>query len=165
MSMKKLMLFLLWMFCSTALFSQVYKLEPVFTGRIQMTYLSYWKQLEKQPGQEKTDTFSLWGYQLYHDSWDTGAYEVTYFKGNAAETYRFLQAIDAFAEKYENEDKVTTTISGVRVKTFNQMRFKYTLVFDRENKVVCKFTPKQWKNIRTQFESFCQTNQIRYNSR
>ncbi|MBO9594410.1 MAG: hypothetical protein J7599_16010 [Niabella sp.] len=163
--MKKLTLFLLWMFCATTLFSQVYKLEPVFTDRVQMTYLSYWKQLEGPPAQEKTDTFSLWGYQLYHDSWNTGAYEVAYFKGNATDSYHFLQAIDAFAEKYENEDKVTTIISGVRVKTLNQMLFKYTLVFDTDNKVVCKFTRKQWKNILAQFESFCQANQILYKSR
>lgn len=165
MSMKKLTLALLWMFCSTVLFSQVYKLEPVFTDRVQMTYLSYWKQLEGPPGQEKTNTFSLWGYQLYHDSWDTGAYEVAYFKGDAGEMHHFLRAVDAFSEKYENEDKVTTTIAGVRVKTLNQMRFKYTLVFDKDNKVVCKFTRKQWKNILTRFESFCQANQIPYNSR
>jgi len=157
-----MILSLLSVFFSTLLFSQVYKLESVFTDRIQMTNLSYWKPLEGKTGKEMPDTFALWGYHLYHDDWNTGPYEVEYFKGNAAAMHHLLQAIDAFAEKYENEDKVLTTIAGVRVKTLNQMRFKYTLVFDKENKVVCKFTRKQWRKILTDFEAFCKTNHISY---
>ncbi|MCD2425712.1 hypothetical protein LQ567_23210 [Niabella pedocola] len=164
MSMKKLTLFLLWMFCSTALFSQVYKLETVFSDRGRTDYLSYWKPLEGGAHQEKKDTFSLWGYHLYHDNWATGAYEVEYFKGSAAEMYHLLQEVAAFSEKYGNEDKVITEIKGLRVKTVNQLGFKYTLVFDKERKVACQFTQKQWKNILDLFASYCKTNQIGYSS-
>ncbi|SDC36297.1 hypothetical protein [Niabella drilacis] len=162
--MKKLTLSLLWIFCATVVSAQVYKLDPVFTDRNTLTYLSYWKLLDGKTGKEKTDTFSLWGYQLYHDDWSSGAYEVEYYKGNAAEMYQLLAAIVAFSGKYGNEDKVLTRIAGVQVKTLNQMKFRYTLVFDRENKVVCRFTQKQWKHILEAFETYCQTNRIRYDS-
>ncbi|WP_040679186.1 hypothetical protein [Niabella aurantiaca] len=163
--MKKLTLSLLWMFCSTMLFSQVYRLEPVFADRARTTYLSYWKLLEGSAGKEKPNTFSLWGYQSDKDNWATGTYEVEYFKGNAAEMYRLLKDINVFSEKYGDEDKVLTEIEGVRVQTFIRMGFKYTLVFDKENRSVCMFTRKQWKHILAQFESFCKTNQIGYERR
>ncbi|MBZ4190700.1 hypothetical protein [Niabella beijingensis] len=162
--MKRLILSVLFVCFCSSLFSQVYKLETVFSERGQTTFLSYWKQLDKESLKERKDTFSLWGYQLYHDSWASGAYEVEYFKGSAAAMYQLLREIDAFSEKYGNEDKVLTRIEGVQVKTLRQMGFRYTLVFDRENKVVCKFTQKQWKNILTDFETFCKTNGISYNS-
>lgn len=164
MSVKKLTLSFLWMFYSTALFAQVYQLESVFTDPGKTTFLSYWKQLEGGPGGEKTDTFSLWGYQFDKDNWATGTYEVEYFKGNAVEMYRLLQKVNAFSEQYGGKDNIVTEIEGARVKTFIRMGFKYTLVFDKQNKHGCLFTHKQWKNMQDRFESFCKTHQISYDS-
>lgn len=164
MSVKKWALSFLWMFYSTALFAQVYQLKPVFADLGKTTFLSYWKQLDGRAGGEVSDTFSLWGYKLDKDNWSTGTYEVEYFKGSATKMYRLLQQIDVFSEQYGSEDNILTAIEGVRVKTFIRMGFKYILVFDKENKYVCMFTHKQWKNMQARFESFCKTNQIGYSS-
>lgn len=163
--MKKLTLSLLSVFFSSLLFSQVYKQVTVFSDRSGENFLSYWKPLEGDTSRAGGPVFSLWGYQRYSDSWMSSAYEVEYFKGNAAAMRQFLQAVDAFSEKYEDEDKVVTFIAGVQVKTLNQKWLKYTLVFDRDNKVVCRFTRKQWKHILEAFDTFCKTNQISHESR
>jgi len=146
---------------SANLFSQTYKLETVFTDKATETYLSLWKVLEST-NNNQIDTFSLWGYQLYFDDWVNGAYEVEYYKGNAKETFLFLNQIIGFTEKYKEEDKVLTCISGVRVKTLKQLIFKYTLVYDKENKVVCKFNLKQWTEILSKFVSYCENQKIDY---
>jgi len=145
----------------TNLFSQIYKLETVFEEKATETYLSHWKLLEN-PNNSVVDTFGLWGYQLYHDSWITGPYEVEYFKGSAKEVFHFLKAINEFTDKYRNEDKVLTFISGVQVKTMKKLGFKYTLVYDTERKVVCKYNQKQWADILDKFVSYCSNQEIHY---
>ena len=146
---------------SANLFSQTYKLETVFADKVSETYLSHWKVLEST-NINQTDTFSLWGYQRYFDDWANGAYEVEYFKGDAKEIYVFLIKIVKFTEKYKEEDKVVTNISGVQVKTLKLFGFKYTFVFDKEHKVVCKFTLKQWTEILAKFVSYCENQKIDY---
>lgn len=158
--MKKLILFLTLCILSLNLFSQTYKLETVISDKVTETYLSYWRGLQST-SEQKIDTFSLWGYQLYSDDWSSGAYEVQYFKGDAAGMYGFLSNIVEFSKKYKKEDNVVTYINGVQVKTMNRASFKYTLVYDKERKVVCKFKAKQWEDIFNQFVSFCDKEQIK----
>lgn len=159
--MKKIILIAIVCIVSANLFSQTYKLETVFLDEISNTYLSHWKVLESS-NNNQADTFSLWGYQLYFDDWVNGAYEVGYFKGNAKEMYTLLTQINEFTEKYKNEDKVLTYILGVQVKTLKQFGFKYTLVYDKERKVVCKFTQKQWTGILDKFVLYCDNQKINY---
>ena len=146
---------------SANLFSQTYKLETVFSDKPSETYLSHWNVLESTDI-HPVDTFSLYGYQRYFDDWANGAYEVEYYKGSAMETYNFLNQIIGFTEKYKEEDKVLTTISGVRVKTLKLLWIKATLVYDRENKVVCQFNQKQWTEILAKFVSYCENHKINY---
>jgi len=156
-------IFLLAMCCiiSTNLFSQTYKLETVFEEKSTETYLSHWKLIEGSQD-SAIDTFSLWGYQRYNDSWVTSAYEVEYFKGDAKEVFNFLKNINGFTERYRDEDKVLTFISGVQVKTLKKLGFKYTLVYDKERKVACVYNQKQWANILDKFISFCDKQGISY---
>ena len=144
------------------LYSQTYKLETVFDENSTETYLSYWKVLEDSPS-AAPDTFSLWGYQRYSESWKINAYEVEYFKGDANETFKFLKDINEFTEKYRDEDKVLTFIAGVQVKTLKKLGLKYTLVYDKERKVVCVYNQKKWMDIFNKFISFCETHGIDYN--
>ena len=160
--MKRIILVAVVCIISSNLFSQTYKLETVFTDIVSETYLSHWKVIEST-NTNQVDTFSLWGYQRYFDDWVYGAYEVEYYKGNTKEIYIFLNQIIGFSEKYKEEDKVLTHISGVQVKTLKQRSFKYTLVYDKECKVICKFEQKQWKEILTKFESYCENQKINYN--
>lgn len=159
--MRKALLIVVVCIISANLFSQTYKLETVFSDKISNTYLSYWKILENT-NDARIDTFSLWGYQLYFDNWVDGAYEVEYFKGSAKEMHIFLTQIVAFTEKYNNEDGVLTYILGIQVKTVNKLGFKYTIVYDKERKVICKFTKKQWIEMNTKFVSYCENQKIKY---
>jgi hypothetical protein len=159
--MKRIILIAVICIISTNLFSQAYKLETIFSDKVTETYLSHWKVIESTKD-KNIDTFSLWGYQLYFDDWTKGAYEVEYFKGNAKEIFKFLTEINQFSEKYKNEDKILTHILGVQVKTMKQLGFKYTLVYDKENKVVCMFKQKHWLEMLTQFVSYCDEMNIDY---
>lgn len=149
----KLIILLSMVILSANTFSQTYELVKVFEDKSNQTHLSYWDEIEN-PNETVSRTFSLWGYQRYDESWLI-AYEVEYFKGDAMEMLRFLEAVAEFSEKYKDKDKVITTISGVKVKTIKQSPFKYTMVFDKENKVCCYFSAKQWGNIRDKFVAFC----------
>lgn len=159
--MKKIFLIAIICLISTNLFSQTYKLETVFSDKVlqTQTYLSHWKVLDND---SKVDTFSLWGYHLYFDDWTAGAYEVEYFKGNAKEMFDFLTKIIEFTNKYKDEDKVLTYISGVQVRTMKQLGFKYTFVFDKERKVACLFNEKQWADMRIKFELYCNKSNINF---
>lgn len=159
--MKRIILIAAVCIISTNLFSQTYKLETIFSDKVSETYLSHWKVIESTE-EKNINTFSLWGYQLYFDDWAKGAYETKYFKGNAKETFRFLTEINQFSEEYKNEDKVVTHIQGVQVRTMKQLGFKYTLVYDKENKVVCMFNQKQWQEMLNQFISYCDEMRIDY---
>ncbi|WP_139249672.1 hypothetical protein [Mariniphaga anaerophila] len=159
--MKKFLLIAVISTLSLNLFSQTFKLETVFSDKRTETYLSYWKPLDAD-FETGSQYFSLWGYQLYFDDWVNGAYETEYFKGSATETFNFLTEIIQFTEKYKHEDKIVTYISGVQIKTINQLGFKYTLVYDKERKVVCMFKQKQWEEILHQFESYCTKAGINY---
>lgn len=143
------------------LFSQTYKLESIFKDVATETYLSYWKVLENTDNNQN-ETFSLWGYQRYFDDWANGAYEVEYFKGNAKETYQFLNRVVAFTEKYKEQDMVLTNISGAQLKTLKVMGIKFTLLFDKERKTACKFNLKQWNEILAKFVSYCENQKIEY---
>lgn len=160
--MRKIVLLVCVGIISTHLFTQTYKLETVFSDA-QETYLSHWKVLEDLDNSQ-TDTFSLWGSKLYFDDWASGAYEVEYYKGSAKEVHQFLSEVIKFSEKYREEDKVITYISGVQVKTLKQLKLKYTFVYDRERKVVCFYNLRQWTDILNKFVSYCQYNQINYNN-
>lgn len=151
-------------FCliSVYFFSQTYKLETVFSDKISETYLSHWNVLEES-GPGKPELFSLWGYQRYYDNWANGAYEVEYFKGTAKETYQFLSQVVEFSRNYRDLDKVVTTISGVKVKTLRTLGYRFTLAFEKENKVACQFTLNQWNDFLTRFVVYCETREINYN--
>lgn len=159
--MKRKILVVIICIISANLFSKTYKLETVFTDKYTQTYLSHWKVLEST-NINKIDTFSLWGYQRYFDDWANGAYEVEYYKGNAKETYIFLNQIIEFTKKYKEEDKILTHISGVKVKTLKDLSFRYTLVYNNENKVVCKFNLKQLTEIMAKFIFYCENQKITY---
>lgn len=158
--MKKIVLLAAMCVVSTTLLSQTYKLETVFADKTSETYLSHWKVLETP--QQEAEKFSLWGYQRFSDSWAINAYEVEYFKGDAQATFNFLKGIIEFTEKYKNEGGVLTYLDGVQVKTLKEMGFKFTLVYDRERKVVCSFNQKQWTEILDKFVSYCKEHEINY---
>jgi hypothetical protein len=127
--------------------AQTYKQETVFTDNAPTkTFLSHLKNLESS-SPTKNDTFSLWGYQLYFDNRNAGTYEVEYFKGNAKETYQFLNQVVEFSNKYKDEENVLTNIMHVQVKVSKYFGFKYTLVYDRDRKVTCKLNQKQWISV------------------
>lgn len=138
---------------TTSLFSQTYKLETIFTDKNSETYLSYWKVLENT-NISQVDTFSLWGINKTH--------EVEYYKGNAKEIYVFLNQIIKFLEKYKEEDKVLTYISGVQVKTLKQMGIKYSLVYDKERKIFWTVYQKRWTEMLDKFVSYCENQKINY---
>ena len=147
---------------SANLFSQTYKLETVFSDNISdKIYLSHWKILEDENNMQ-IDTFSLWGYQNYFDSRDDGSYEVEYFKGNSKDVYKFINQIVNFSKKYKNEDNILTHISNIQVKISTYFGYKYTLVYDKEHKVVCKFTLKRWVDILTKYVAYCESQKINY---
>ncbi|MDP4203005.1 MAG: hypothetical protein Q8861_09930 [Bacteroidota bacterium] len=160
--MKKITLIALVCIVSANLFSQTYKLETVFSDNSSdKTYLSHWKLIENEK-QAQTDIFSLWGYQNYFESRDDGSYEVEYFKGNSKDVYQFLSSIVAFSEKYKNEDNIVTYISNVQVKISTYFGYKNTLVYDREHKVICRFTLKRWSEILAKYVSYCDNHNINY---
>ncbi|MTK53626.1 hypothetical protein [Paludibacter sp.] len=160
--MKKIILMALVCIVSANLFSQTYKLETVFFDNLSdKTYLSHWKLIENEK-QAQTDIFSLWGYQNYFDSRDDGSYEVEYFRGNSKEVYQFLSRIVAFSEKYKNEDNIVTYISNVQVKISTYFGYKNTLVYDKEHKVICRFTLKRWSEILAKYVSYCDNRNINY---
>ena len=159
--MKKTLLIAIITCLCAALSAQTYKLVPVFEDRYPETYLSHWKVLENA-GTAPADTFSLWGYHRYFDDLQKGTYEVSYFKGDARATYLFLKGVVDFSLQYRDQDKVQTTIAGVRVRTSKELSFRYTLVFDKENKVICMYNLKQWTEILKKMEDYCLLNKIAY---
>jgi hypothetical protein len=142
--------------------AQTYKQETVFTDNAPTkTFLSHLKNLESSSPTEN-DTFSLWGYQLYFDNRNAGTYEVEYFKGNAKETYQFLNQVVEFSNKYKDEENVLTNIMHVQVKVSKYFGFKYTLVYDRDRKVTCKLNQKQWIAMAASYVEFCDSQHIDY---
>ena len=158
--MKKIILTLVVYTIALNLFSQTYKLESVYPDRNAETYLSYMKVIDDSVNSE-ANNFVLWGYQFYNESW-LYAYEVEYFKGEAKDLFIFLTEIIEFTKKYKNEDSVLTFIKGVKVKTLNKMGFKYTLVYDKEFKVMCKFNQNQWEEMLEKFKLVCENKGILY---
>lgn len=138
---------------SANLFSQTYKLETVFTDRNSETYLSHWKVLENT-NTNQVDTFSLLGITKTH--------ETEYYKGSAKEIYVFLNQLVKFSEKYKEEDKVLTYISGVQVKTLRQVGIKCTLVYDKERKIFWTVYQKRWTEMLDKFVSYCEKQNINY---
>ena len=160
--MKRITLITVVCILTANLFSQTYKLETVFFDNLMdKTYLSHWKLLENE-NNNHTEIFSLWGYQNYFDSRDNGSYEIEYFKGNSKETYQFLSQIVEFSEKYKNDDNILTYISNIKVKVSTYFGYKNTLIYDKENKVVCRFTLKRWSEILSKFVSYCDNQNINY---
>ncbi|WP_321331645.1 hypothetical protein [uncultured Bacteroides sp.] len=145
---------------SISLFSQTYRLESLFEDKVSETRLSYWNMLD-DPQPSKVDTFSLWGYKRYTDSWEY-AYEVEYFKGDPEQTFNFLTKVADFAEKYQNEDKIQTRISGMKVRTMKRGMFKYTFVYDKYERDCCPFAAKHWNEMRDKFVEFCKQMNIKY---
>lgn len=157
--MKKMIIGLLLCF-SIGAQAQTYKLDKVYSDRGSETYLSYWKLMEGTPDSEE-EIFSLWGYQRYDESWLI-AYELEYYKANAQEMYLFLTAVSDFAHKYAKEDNVVTYISGVKVKARKEGLFRYTGVYDKEEKVPCLFNANQWQRIAEDFVAYCEKYSIVY---
>ncbi len=149
----KLIILLNMVVLSVNTFSQTYELMTVFEDRNNGAHLSYWNEIES-PNKTGSHIFSLWGSLKYGDSWLI-AHEVEYLKKDAVEMLHFLEAVAEFSEKYKNKDKVVTTISGVKIKSMKHGPYKHTMVFDKENKVSCFFSAKQWANIRDKFVAFC----------
>lgn len=144
---------------TSGLLAQTYKLEEIFSENTTETYMSHYRLVE---GDDPDETFALWGYQRYYDDWDSGAYEVEYFKGTAREFYGFITAVADFADKYKAEDQVLTHISGVKVKTVSKALARKTLVFDTEQKVACVYNHRQWAKIRDRFVRYAEKHNIVY---
>ena len=161
--MNKTSLLFLISLISANLFSQVYKLEQIYGDKATETYLSHWKTLENSI-QNQPEIFSLWGFHQYFDDWANGAYEVEYFKGNAQQIFKFLSQVVEFTNQYGSENNILTYISDVKVKTLKVSLFKYTLVFDKEQKVACLFNLKQWNTMLTKFTEYCENSGIEYKS-
>ena len=156
--MKKIINLIVICVISINAFSQTYKMETVFTD-FSKTYLSCWTLLEDS-NNSNVNIFSLWGDQEY----DLGSatYEVEYFNGEAKEVFEFLKNINEFNVKYQNENSILTFIKGVKVKTFSKTGIKYTIVYDKEQKVFCRLNQRQWVKILDQFISYCETQGINY---
>ncbi len=145
---------------SISLFSQTYKLRSVFENRIKNVSLSYWDILEESEV-SKADTFSLWGYQFYTDA-ELRGYEVEYFKGNPEQMFNFIKKVAALAQKYRSEDRIQTYISGVKVRTFSRLGFKYTYVYDKEGRDCCVLSANKWGKMLDEFIAFCRQQNIQY---
>lgn len=153
--MKKLLLLLVTCLFCGSMFSQVYKLEKVYSFYNYLN-LSHWKPLENTSG-ENVATFSLWGIQKIAEY---SYIEIEYFKGNADETYTFLKYVADFSLKYKKQEDVVTSFSGVRLKT--QKHLEKTLIFDKENKFYYELSSKEWANILKKFTAYCDANSIKY---
>lgn len=156
----KRLLFIVFSVCFLSLSAQgqIYKLDNVY----EMGYegiLSYMRVIEGDAPDEHT--FILWGYQYHGESYNT-AYEVEYYRGGAKETHDFLSSALAFTRKYKDTDRVLSYISGVKVRTAKEMKFRYTFVFDKEGKVCCRLTEKYLAQMFDSFTRFCTENGIRY---
>jgi hypothetical protein len=160
--MKKIILLTFACVLVSNLWAQVYKLEPIFEGSGDDTFLSHKKVLESKDSMP-ADSMILWGYHLYASNAQSNAYEVKYFNGTAKETYSFLKQLIDFTEKYSKEDQVVTFIHGVKVKTVKQTILRHVLsVYDTEQKVACDYTLTQWKSILSKFVDYCDKHKIIY---
>ncbi|WP_461534330.1 hypothetical protein [Sinomicrobium sp.] len=157
--MKNNSLVMLLLLITFSLSAQTYKLEEIFSDKTTETYMSHYRLID---GDNPDQLFALWGYQRYYDDWTSGAYEVEYFKGTAREFYSFISALVHFADKYKGEDQVLSYISGVKVKTLSNILTKQTLVYDKEEKVVCSFNARQWAKIRDRFTQYAEKQHITY---
>lgn len=157
---KSLVIFTLSLF-STGLFSQVYNLQTVYKNQSTL-FLSHWVVVEVPTDSIKSDTFSLWGYQKYGESWVDNAYEVEYFKGNAKDTYRFLNELIKFRKKYNDKENYVTYIQGVKVKSQYFWKRQLLLVFDKEGKVAVVLDEKMITTMFNNFIQYCEKNNIAY---
>jgi len=143
-------------------FSQVYNLQTVYEYGQMSFYLSHWKVIDSPTDSTEYDTFSLWGYQRYGESWVDNAYEVEYFKGNAKDTFRFLNELIIFRKRYNDKNKYVAYIQGVKVKTQYLWKRQLLLVFDKEGKVAVVLDEKMNTAMLDNFVQYCKKNNIAY---
>lgn len=154
---------LLFIFCSFAgnLFSQTYEKTNLLNKHVTFSHLRLLEDKQTSDG----DIFEIRGQKTYLDDEKSSSYQVSYFKGDAKEMCTFLSSLVELSEYVDTKDGVVAYINGVRVESFSTLGVHSLRVFDREEKVYCYYTVKQWSKIFDTFTAYCDENKIVYRNK
>lgn len=154
--MKKILFVLLFCISASVLGAQVWRLVPVFSDDMSLTYLSFGYPDEG----EGSLFFTLWGIKCYDGDNYAAPFEVEYFRGSPQEARDFLRGVRDFSRKYSSEPAVTD-LRGVKVKSFRHPVMEiYTAVYDSSGRDFCMFKARRWETVYGDFEAFCKGNGI-----
>lgn len=156
--MKKMILALALCLAAAAAQAQTWKLLPVFSDEMSMTYLSFGYPDDEETG-EGDIFFSLWGLKEY-GSETFSPFEVEYFRANPRGMHDFLLHVRDFSERYKSEAAVSHKF-GVQVKTFHHpITGNYTAVYGPDGRDLCMYKPRRWATVYDDFVAFCEHNNI-----
>lgn len=155
--MRYLLLFILCSFAEN-MFAQTYEKTNLLNKQVTFSHLRLLDDAQPSGG----DIFEIRGKETYLDDEKSSSYQVSYFKGDAQETYAFLSSLVELAEYVDTKDGVVAYINGVRVESCNALIGHSFRVFDKEERVYCYYTVRQWSKVFDTFATYCDENKIVY---